>query len=117
MKKTDDDMELLDFAGSACLCDIGGGEYIAAVAVGADGEQRLVLAERGSVGDEAVRYDPTCSEATHEQLGPLPLEYVRRLTISRRGSHAHRCGRPTKAGTPCKIPVSDTGAACGFHRT
>jgi hypothetical protein len=29
---------------------------------------------------------------------------------------AHRCGRTTKAGAPCRTPVVHPGAACGSHR-
>jgi hypothetical protein len=31
-------------------------------------------------------------------------------------SIAHRCGRTTKAGAPCRTPVVHPGAACGSHR-
>lgn len=53
-------------------------------AVDAEGATRLVLAHRASLGDPRVRFDADCSTVDHEQAGPLPLEYVRRLTVSRR---------------------------------
>ena len=97
---------------TACLCDAGQPDYLAAVAIGPDGEQRLVLARRDAIGDSNVTYDGTCSDAVHEQLGPLPMEYVRRLTIASRA----RCGRRTKAGAPCRMRVDRAGQACEFHR-
>ncbi|BCP00703.1 hypothetical protein [Mycobacterium intracellulare] len=77
------DQNLIDNTRSRCLCEIGCA-YIAATAVDIDGCEHLVLARRDSLGDPTVRYDADCSDIDHEQTGPLPLEYVRRLTISRR---------------------------------
>jgi hypothetical protein len=96
------------------LDDVGSPEYLAAVAIGPDGEQRLILAHHDSIGDPDVCYDPTCSAVRHEQLGPLPIETVRKITISVR---SHRCGRPTQAGHPCRILVSRPGDTCTWHRT
>jgi hypothetical protein len=109
----EDRADWIDTPRCACLCDVGGGDYLAAVAIGADGQERLILALRESLGDENVTYDPACSDATHERVGPLPLEYVRRITIC---SRTQRCGRRTKTGAPCQIPVSEPGDACGWHR-
>jgi hypothetical protein len=81
---TASDDELLDENRTVRLHDVGQPDYVAAIAVSADGAEHAVLAHIGSLGDEHVRYDDTCPDATHEQLGQLPLEYVRRLTISRR---------------------------------
>jgi len=107
--------DLVDLDHAACLCDVGLPGYVAAVAVDSDGEAHLLLAEWGSVGDEAKRYDPLTAQAPHEQTGPLPIEYVHRITISRR-QRGHRCGRLTKAGRPCRIAVRRPGDACGLHR-
>lgn len=109
-----DGANLLDNFRSACLCDVGAAKYVAAVAVAADGAEHLVLAQCSAVGDPTVRYDSTCRDIAHEQLGPLPIEFVRRLTISRR---THRCGRPTQTGRPCRIRVQADGDACDWHRT
>lgn len=103
---------LIDEARSCCLRDTGASEYIAAVAVDTDGAEHLVLVERESVGDAAVRYDATCTAVSHEAIGPLPLEFVRRITVAFR---THRCGRPTKSGAPCRTPVAHPGDACGWH--
>src|SRR6476661_7552300 len=101
---TDDERsDFIDPARTVCLCDVGSVDYVAAAAIGPCGEERLVLARRDAIGDENVRYDPTCSTtAPHERVGALPDEFVRRLTISRR---AHRCGRRTCKGLPCRMRV------------
>jgi hypothetical protein len=111
---TNDDASLIDDSRTRCLCDVGGDDYLAATAVAADGSEHLLLARCDALGDENVRYDPNCSDVAHEQLGALPIEYVRRITISRR---THRCGRRTQAGKPCRILVTRSGDACTWHRT
>jgi hypothetical protein len=105
---------LIDYEHSTCLQDVGQVDYIAALAVAADGTTHLILADREAIGDDNVTYDPTCSDAVHEQIGALPLEYVRRLTISQR---MNRCGRRTKSGAPCQTPVTRPGDTCAWHRT
>ena len=108
---TDDRTDLIDWHRSACLCDLGC-DYLAATVVEADGHTRLVLAERNSINDPIVRYDPAASQAIHEQLGPLPDDIAHRLR-----AHPHRCGRPTKTtGRPCRIEVTRPGQPCGLHR-
>jgi hypothetical protein len=105
---------LIDCARTTCLCDVGQPDYIAATAISADGAEHLVLAERDAINAEDARYDSTCSAVAHEQTGPLPLEFVRRLTaVARR---LHRCGRRTASGGRCRIIVSRPGDACGWHR-
>lgn len=104
---------ILDAARTACLCDVGSPDHVAATVVSADGTTHLLLAQRSSINDETARYDASCAEVVHEQLGPLPIGVVRRITIATR---APRCGRRTQAGTPCRIHVSRPGQACGLHR-
>lgn len=115
------DSHQIDSARSACLCDVGAPGYVAAVAIAADGSQHLILGEVGCFGDERVRYDADCTGVEHEQLGQLPLEFVRRITVSQRkfrcSPNTLRCGRPTKSGTPCRIAVMFEGEACAWHRT
>lgn len=106
-----DDAHIVDGSRTRCLCDVGGPGYWAATAVAADGSEYLVIAELDSLGDGAP-YDAACSTVGHEQLGPLPLEYVRRLTVAVR---VNRCGRTTQAGRPCRIRVAVAGAACEWH--
>jgi hypothetical protein len=107
-------------AHTACLCpdctvDTALPGYAAVEAVDTCGATHYLLALVDAIGDEHIRYDPTCSDVIHDQLGPLPLEFVRRITISQR---THRCGRPTKTtGRPCRIEVTRPGEACGLHRT
>jgi hypothetical protein len=105
---------LIDNSRAACLCDVGGDRLIATVAVAADGAEHLVLADRDRIGDDSACVDTGCRDAEHEQLGELPIEYIRRITASRR---THRCGRPTKSGAPCQTQVTRPGDACGWHRT
>lgn len=107
------DRLLIDDHRSACLCDVGGRDYAAVVAVDIDGAAYLLLAHRGSLGDESVRFDVTCPEAPHDQAGPLPLEYVRRIAAAQR---THRCGRPTATGGRCRIRVTRPGEPCHKHR-
>lgn len=55
---SDDNTDIIDNHHTACLCDVGQPDYIAATAVSADGQAHLVLARVDSLGDEQVRYDP-----------------------------------------------------------
>jgi hypothetical protein len=110
-----DNKSYIDERASACLCDVGLPGYVAAVLVAADGRQDLVLVDEELIGDERHAYNRTTPEAVHDQLGELPIEYVRRITISRR--RTHRCGRRTKSGAPCQTPVTRAGDACSWHRT
>jgi hypothetical protein len=109
---TDDRTAPIDHRRSACLCDLGS-DYTAAVVIDASGTEYLLLVHRDEVG-RGVVYDAGCSTVGHEQLGPLPIEFVHRITVSRR---THRCGRPTKSGAPCQTQVTRPGDACGWHRT
>ena len=109
----DDHIDWVDPSRSACLCDVGQPAYWAVSAIGPGGEQRLILARRDAIGDTRHTYDPTCSTVSHEQLGELPIEFVRRLAVA---SRALRCGRPTCRGRPCRIRVDRPGSACEFHR-
>jgi hypothetical protein len=78
----DDRTAPIDHHRSACLCDLGS-DYTAAVAIAASGDEYLLLVHRDEVGQSAV-YDPGCSTVAHEQTGALPLEFVHRITTSRR---------------------------------
>ena len=86
---TADDFDIPDVARSARLSDVGLAGYVATVAVSADGTEHLVLAHGAALGDPRVRYDPDTLDALHEQCGPLPLEYVRRVTITSRTHRRH----------------------------
>jgi hypothetical protein len=80
----DPDEDLIDEVRTACLCDVGAPGYLAATAVDPDGQTRFVIADLRRIDDDTARYDRHCRDVPHEQLGPLPLEYVKRLTISQR---------------------------------
>jgi hypothetical protein len=79
---TDDD--LIDGRRSCFLADVGGAGYVAAVTVSAAGSEYLVVAHIDSLRDDTAGYDAACSDVVHEQLGALPLEYVRRIAIASR---------------------------------
>jgi hypothetical protein len=102
---------LLDETRSACLCDQGLPEYLAAVAVSPDGTEHLVLVERDSLGDDDVVYDSNCRNARHEGLGKLPREFRDAVW-----GDVLRCGRPTATGKPCRARVAEPGGVCGMHR-
>lgn len=81
---TDYHGDIVDRARSACLCDVDGPGLMAATAVGADGSTHLIVVQLDRLGDDTALYDPACVSAEHEQLGELPLEFVKRITISER---------------------------------
>jgi hypothetical protein len=102
---------LIDFARSAVLCDVGAPGWLAAEAVGPDGDTALALV------DTSLRGDPTCNPFAsagmpeHERLGALPSHWATRVRLA-----PFYCGRPTAAGRPCRCPVAAAGAACHWHR-
>jgi hypothetical protein len=83
---TANDWDLIDNTRSWCLCTAGRTDhhYIAATVIATDGAEQLVLAHRNSLGSERVRYNADCPDAAHDQLGELPLEFVKRIAISQR---------------------------------
>ena len=99
----------LDGARSAALDDVGGGNMVATTLVGAD-TSWLVIVDADHLGQPVI--DPHCRGIAHEQTGPLPLSVVKRIAITQR---IHRCGRPTQAGTPCRIKVRRLGDPCARH--
>jgi hypothetical protein len=86
----DESDHLVDPRRSTSLCDVGQPDYLAAVIVTSEGTEHLLLAERKAIGDETVCFAATCPDIHHEQLGKLPAEYARRITVS----------RPTPKGNP-----------------
>ena len=65
---------MIDVGRWVCLCgpDHDNGDYVATVAIAADGTEHLAIVER-AINDDPVPYDPTCrDDAPDEQLGPLP---------------------------------------------
>jgi hypothetical protein len=82
----DDGWDVIDNTRSWCLCTAGRTDhhYIAATVIATDGSEQLVLAHRHSLGSERMRYNADCPDATHDQLGALPLEFVKRIAISQR---------------------------------
>ncbi len=95
---------LVDVNRSAVLTRYGCGHTIdAAVAVHPDGSESLWVLVAG--GDDG----PASPPPPHEQTGPLPESYQRRLAQP-------RCGRPRVDGKPCRTPVAVVGQTCGHHR-
>jgi hypothetical protein len=85
-----DDTHLVDPRRSADLDDVGQRAYYAATAVEADGAEHLVLVQRAGAGDPTIRYCSQCPDVEHEQTGPLPIEIVRRITITSRNQPTER---------------------------
>lgn len=73
----------IDGARSASLHDVGGTNLLAATVVGAN-YTCLAIVDAEHLGDGTPMADPHCRSVEHEQLGPLPIEYVRRIAIARR---------------------------------
>jgi hypothetical protein len=109
-----EDWVLVDSLRSAPLHDVGMPGYRAATGLDSDGDEYLSLVEIARLGRDGARFDIACADVAHEQVGPLPLEYVRRVTVAAR---VNRCGRLTQAGRPCRIRVAVVGAACEWHRS
>jgi hypothetical protein len=70
----DDRMGMIDSRRSA---DLGNG-FLAAVMVGPDGAEHLLLASREAMGRREL-CDNACTDVRHEQDGALPAEFMRRL--------------------------------------
>jgi hypothetical protein len=64
------------------LDDVGGGDLLAATLVGVDFTALAILDT--ALIPFGVPIDAHCRSVPHEQLGPLPLEFVRRITITQR---------------------------------
>ncbi|MGO9156777.1 hypothetical protein [Mycobacterium sp.] len=101
---------IIDPDRSTCLCDVGQPDYAAVTVIDPDGADRLVLAECATINDPTVSYrsDPP----PHEHLGPLPPRWGARVALA-----PFYCGRPTRAGRPCRIPVAAPGQRCSWHPT
>lgn len=81
---TDDEWGLVDPARSAFLWDVGAPDFIAATIVSADGNAHLIVGPLEGLGDNNVRYQPSCPDVTHEQVGKLPIDIVKRIAIAQR---------------------------------
>ncbi|BDB42840.1 MULTISPECIES: hypothetical protein [Mycobacterium] len=99
---------LIDYERSACLCDVGAPDYLAAVCVTNAGDEVLWLVSKTALaGGRAQHGDPS---QPHEGLGRLPATMRERIW-----GDSLRCGRPTSAGQPCRQRVKEPGLACGLH--
>ncbi|BBX63034.1 hypothetical protein MSAS_22080 [Mycobacterium saskatchewanense] len=95
-----------------CLCGVGAPGYGAVTAVHADGSTVLLVAETARIGDTTAVFDAACSDAPHEQPGPLAAGWRDRIALA-----PIRCGRATRTtGRPCRQIVTHAGAACARHR-
>jgi hypothetical protein len=106
--QSDDRFSLLDRARSACLCDVGLPDYVAAVCVDVDGADRLWLVSETELEAEYAR----CGRADqpHEKLGRLPHAVRERIW-----GDTLRCGRPRSNGQPCRQRVKEPGQTCAAH--
>lgn len=93
---------------SASLWDVGAPGYLAAVGVDPDGQDVLAVVSEEHLGVKGAPQG--CADQPHEQTGPLPALWRRRINGD------PRCGQPTRAGRPCRIRVANRGDACGAHR-
>jgi hypothetical protein len=95
-----DDHNLVDPDRGTWLQDVGQPDYIATTTLAADGTEHLVLAKLAALNDHTELYDASCTDVSHEQLGPMPAAWRHRVALA-----PLRCGRPTKTGRPCRAPV------------
>ena len=52
----------------------------------------------------------------HEQAGRLPTHVQARIDRLPTRPAPLRCGRPTRTGHPCRIPVNRAGDSCHHHQ-
>lgn len=81
--------------------------YHLAWCVGIDGEAWPWLV-RDRCDDTASHGDRNVIPA-HERIGRLPRSYREGLGL------VHRCGAPTRRGSPCQQVVTEPGMHCGVH--
>jgi hypothetical protein len=110
---TGDGFDVVDPRRSACLCDVGAPGYTAALVVGDDGTARLVLVRHDMIGDPTARYDGDCQAAAHEQCGPLPFEFARRLTLAPPGDRG--LGAAPRILGDLTVPATDDRPQDLFH--
>jgi hypothetical protein len=77
-----DGFALVDRHRSADLDDVGGRGLTVAVTVDDTGTEHLVIVKRCNLGDRATGFSRFSPD--HEMLGPLPLEFLRRVAIAQR---------------------------------
>jgi hypothetical protein len=99
---------LIDYERSACLCDAGAPEYLAAVCVTPTGDDVLWLVSQAALYEKHRRAGNPLQQ--HERLGRLPASVRDRIW-----GNSLRCGRPTSSGQPCRQRVKEPGQACGLH--
>lgn len=83
-------VDWIDGARSVGLGPAGLRGYIAATTVDPNGDMHLVLVDVAAIDQRTYR--PTCPEAPHEQLGPLPLDVVKRVAIAQRNHQSNNEG-------------------------
>ena len=108
---TDTDGGFIDGARTVSLHDQGGINLLAATVIGWD-FSCLAILDADHFHDGTPMVDPHCREVGHEQTGKLPIEFVKRIAIVHR---VHRCGRRTKSGQPCRMPIANPGDTCAWH--
>lgn len=102
----------VDHERTACLCGDGLPGFWAAVCVTATGDDVLWLVSVDELDAEHPRHGD--ANQPHEQLGPLPAVWRRRLRIAPNGEHL--CAAFNKKGLPCGNTVLRAGERCLVHR-
>lgn len=105
-------MSAVDWDRSTGLGEAGEPDYVAAVCVTDNGDTALWLVHLPDLGSAyAVHGEP---HQPHERVGPLPRWLYDRIWNAP-CEDGERCGRPRADGQPCRLRVSEAGAACCFH--
>lgn len=104
------DSFIFDPGSSVSFDDVGGGDYRVVVALEPGGSTTFMLYSPAEC--ERLKSIPIPETPPHEQRGPLPPDFHRRIHVVL----VHRCGRPTRAGQVCQKKVAATGLACCWHR-
>jgi hypothetical protein len=99
---------LIDHERSACLCDAGAPDYLAAVCVNPDGQDVLWLVFKTELDAEHPRQGK--ANQLHEYTGRLP-----QVVRDRIWGDSLRCGRPRWDGKPCRQRVKEPGQPCSTH--
>jgi hypothetical protein len=73
------DVAAIYWSRSQTLCDVGGDGYLAAAVIGPDGVEYPLVVDFALIGDPDVTFNPNCPDAPHEQVGPLPAPWRRRI--------------------------------------
>lgn len=99
---------VVDWQRTACLCNNGAPDLVAAVCVTPTGGEALWLVSRTELDSD----DPTHGSPNqpHERAGRLPRHIRERIW-----GDELRCGRTRYDGQPCRHRVKEPGQTCRAH--